>query len=161
MMIWLKMGMFKIVAKSTCMDFIRSCSSCIWKHHNWWIVMCNGIKCCCSNAVGSLHPCQESKHILVIHNKSSDFAHILENYCLWKSDMSWESRSHTHMLMTPASLVKKLISNSNVLAVLWEELNSFSFVWWTWFLMKLLNYIITYKKTFEKIIPKAVPRRVD
>jgi hypothetical protein len=58
--------------------------------------MCNGIKCCCSNAIGSLHPCKESKHILVIHNKSPDFAHILENYCLWKSDMSWESRSHTH-----------------------------------------------------------------
>jgi hypothetical protein len=38
--------------------------------------MCNGIKCCCSNAVGSLHPCQESKHILVIHNKSPNFAHI-------------------------------------------------------------------------------------
>jgi hypothetical protein len=40
--------------------------------------MCHGIKSCCSNAVGSLHPCKESKHILVIHNKSPNFAHILE-----------------------------------------------------------------------------------
>jgi hypothetical protein len=41
------------------------------------------------------HPCKESKHMLVIHNKSPDLAHILENYIVGeKSDLSYDYNIH-------------------------------------------------------------------